>query len=49
MDVDYRLLAVLIGKLPKDGTWTPAQRARWLEAFMKSLDYLVVTEEASPC
>lgn len=38
---DYHLLQRLLEELPRDSTWTSAQRERWLQAFTASLDLLV--------
>lgn len=38
---DYRLLAVLMQRLPRDGKWTRPQRDRWLQAVEANLDLLI--------
>ena len=38
---DYRLLAVMMQRLPRDGRWTMTQRDRWLKAIESNIDLLI--------
>ena len=42
---DYRLLSALVQRLPKDGSWTQAQRDRWLQAMTANVDLIVTVAD----
>lgn len=42
---DYRLIAVLMQQLPKDGKWTKRQLEKWLVAVRAAAELLIEVEE----
>ena len=45
---DYRLIASVFERLPDEGRWSAARRARWLQLVAAAVDELVEVVEASP-